>query len=115
VIRGDEAMLRLKNAESRLKATKEDLKNQRQLLESAQKTSSKHESSLNMMISLAVAHVAAIFKNHLLDLNIELLRQDFTMDDVKHETLVSTAFDDAQDFVSLYDSASLDNDNLKAL
>jgi hypothetical protein len=65
VIRADEAMLRLKNAESRLKADEEDLKNQRQLLESAQKTSSKRENSFNMMISLVVAHAAALFKNHL--------------------------------------------------
>jgi hypothetical protein len=38
VIRADEAMLRLKNAESWIKAAEEDLNNQRQLLESAQKT-----------------------------------------------------------------------------
>jgi hypothetical protein len=35
VIHADEAMLRLKNAESQLKVVEEDLKNQRQLLESA--------------------------------------------------------------------------------
>jgi hypothetical protein len=35
VICADEAVLRLKNAESRLEVAKEDLKNQRQLLESA--------------------------------------------------------------------------------
>jgi hypothetical protein len=35
VIHADEAMLQLKNAESRLKAAEEDLNNQRQLLESA--------------------------------------------------------------------------------
>jgi hypothetical protein len=77
VICADEAMLRLKNAESRLKAAEEDLKNQRQLLESARKVSSKHESSFNMMISSAVAHATALFKNHLPDLNMELLRQEF--------------------------------------
>jgi hypothetical protein len=119
VIQADEAMLQLKNTESRLKATEEDLKNQRQLLESAQKTPSKRESSFNMMISSAVAHAAALFKNHLPDLNLELLCQDFTVDDVKRETLVSSAFDAAQDFVSSYDFASLvesdDNDNPKAL
>jgi hypothetical protein len=82
VIRADEAMLRLKNAESQLEATEEDLKNQKQLLESAQKTSSKREDSFNMMISSAVAHAAALFKNHLPDLNMELLCQDFTVDDV---------------------------------
>jgi chromosome segregation ATPase len=119
VIRADETMLWLKNAKSWLKAAEEDLKNQRQMLELAQKTLSKCKSSFNMMISSAVAHAAVLFKNHLPGLNIELLRQDFTMDDVEHKTLVSSAFDAAQDFVSSYDSASLaesdDNDTPKAL
>jgi chromosome segregation ATPase len=119
VIRADEAMLRLKNAESRLKVVEEDLKNQRQLLESAQKTSSKRESSFIMMISSAVAHAAALFKNHLPDLNMELLRQDITVYDAERETLVSSAFDVAQYFISSYDFASLvesdDNDSPKAL
>jgi hypothetical protein len=107
VIRVDKAMLQLKNADSRLKATKEDLKNQRQLLKSTQKTLSKHESFFNMMIFLAVTYVATLFKNHLPYLNTELLRQDFTIDDVEREALVSSAFDVAQDFVSSYDFASL--------
>jgi hypothetical protein len=119
VFRADEAMLRLKNTESQLKVVEEDLKNQSQLLELAQKTLSTRESSFNMMISSAVAHAAALFKNHLPGLNMELLRQDFTVDDAERETLVSSAFDAAQDFVFSYDSASLaesdDNDNLKAL
>jgi hypothetical protein len=92
VIRADEAMLRLKNAESQLKAAEEDLKKQRQLLELAQKTTSKRESSLNMIISLAVEHDAALFKTHLIGLNMELLRQDFTVDDAKRESLVSSVF-----------------------
>jgi hypothetical protein len=103
VFYADEAMLRLKNAESRLKAAEEDLKNQMQLLESAQKTSSKRESSFNMMISSVVAHATTLFKNHLPGLILELLRQDFTVDDAECETLVSSAFDVAQDFVSSYD------------
>jgi hypothetical protein len=88
-------------------------------LESSWKTSFKRESSFNMMISSTVAHAVALFKNHLLDLNMELLRQDFTMNDVKRETLVSNAFDAAQDFVSSYYFTSLavsdDNDSPKAL
>jgi hypothetical protein len=72
-----------------------------------------------MMISSAVAHAASLFKNHLPDLNMELLCQDFTMDDAERETLVSTAFDAAQDFVSSYNFASLaesnDNDDPKTL
>jgi hypothetical protein len=119
VIHVDETILRLKNAESRVKIAEEDLKNQRQLLELARKTSTKHESSFNMMISSAVAHAAALFKNHLPDLNMELLRQDFMVDDAECETLVSSAFDATQDFVSSYDFTSLaepyDNDSPKAL
>jgi uncharacterized tellurite resistance protein B-like protein len=72
-----------------------------------------------MMISSVVAHATALFKNHLPDLNLELLRQNFTVDDAERETLVSSAFDAAQDFVSLYDFASLaesnDNDSPKVL
>jgi hypothetical protein len=112
-------VLQLKNAESRVKAVEEDLKNQSQLLESTRKTSSKRENSFNMMISSTVVHIAALFKNHLPDLNVELLRQDFSMDDTERETLVSNAFDTAQDFVSSYDFTSLaesdDNDSPKAL
>jgi hypothetical protein len=119
VICVNKAMLWLKNAESRLKAAKEDLRNQRQLLESTQKFLSKRECSFNMMFSSTVAHAAALFKNLLPGLNMELLRQDFTVDDAERETLVSSVFDAAQDFVSSYDSASLaesdDNDNPKAL
>jgi hypothetical protein len=114
VIRANEAMPQLKNAESQLRATEEDLKNQMQLLESAQKTSSKRESSFNMIISSVVAPAAVLFKNHLPGLNMEFLRQDFTVDDAERETLVSSIFDDAQDFISSYDFASLaesdDND-----
>jgi hypothetical protein len=119
VIHTDEVVLRLKTVESRLESTEEDLKKQKQLLDLAQKTMSKREDSFNMMISSVVAYAAALFKNHLPDLNMELLRQDFTMDDVEHETLVSSAFDVAQDFVSSYYFTSLveadDNDSPKAL
>jgi hypothetical protein len=119
VIRADEVVLQLKNVERRLEAAEEDLKNQRQLLESARKTSSKREKSFNMMISSAVAYAAALFKNHHPDLNVELLHQDFTMDDAERETLVSNVFNAAQDFVSSYDFTSLsesdDNDSPKDL
>jgi chromosome segregation ATPase len=70
VIRADEALLQVKNAESWLKAAEEDLKNQRQLLESAQKTSSMRENSFYMMISSVVAHAVTLFKNHLPGLNM---------------------------------------------
>jgi hypothetical protein len=72
-----------------------------------------------MMISSVAADAAALFKNYLPDLNMELLHQDLTVDDAERETLVSSTFDAAQDFVSSYDFASLaefyDNDSPKAL
>jgi hypothetical protein len=71
------------------------------------------------MISSAVAHAMVLFKNHLPALNLELLRQDFTMNDAERKTLVSSAFNAAQDFISSYDFSSLtesdDNDSPKAL
>jgi hypothetical protein len=79
----------------------------------------KREGSAKIMISSAVTHTAALFKNHLPDLNMEILHQDFTVDDAEREALVSNVFDTAQDFVSSYDFTSLvesdDNDRLKGL
>jgi hypothetical protein len=75
------------------------------------------KNSFNMMIYTAVAHAAALFRNHLPGLILELLYHDFVVDDAKCETLVSSAFDAAQDFVSSYDYTSLaesdDNDSPK--
>jgi hypothetical protein len=102
-----------------LKTVEADLKAKGLLLESAQQALAKCKGSANMMISSAVAHTAALFKNHLPDLNVEILPQDFTVDDVEREALVSSAFDAAQDFVSSYDFTSLvesdDNDSPKGL
>jgi hypothetical protein len=102
-----------------LKIVEADRKAKGLLLETTQQALAKREGSTNMMISSAVAHTAALFKNHLPDLNVEILRQDFTVDDSEREALVSSAFDTAQDFVSLYDFTSLvesdDNDSPKGL
>jgi hypothetical protein len=72
-----------------------------------------------MLISSAVTHAAVLFKNHLPDLNMEFLHQDITVDDAERKTLVSNAFDAAQNFISSYDFTSLaesdDNNNPKAL
>jgi hypothetical protein len=102
-----------------LKTVEADLKAKGLLLESTQQVMAKREGSANIMISSAVARTAALFKNHLPDLNMEILRQDFTVDDAEREALVSSAFDAAQDFVSSYDFTSLfksdDNDSPKGL
>jgi hypothetical protein len=100
-----------------LKIVEADLKAKGLLLESTQQVLAKREGSTNMMISSVVAHTTALFKNHLPDLNMEILRQDFTVDDSEREALVSSVFDAAQDFVSSYDFTSLvefdDNDSPK--
>jgi hypothetical protein len=102
-----------------LKIVEADLKAKGLLLESTQQTLAKRDGSANMMISSAVTHTAALFKNHLPDLNVEILRQDFTVDDTERETLVSSVFDATQDFVSSYDFTSLvesdDNDSPRGL
>jgi hypothetical protein len=102
-----------------LKIVEADLKTKGLLLESTQQALAKREGSTNMMISSAIAHTAALFKNHLPDLNVEILRQDFTVDDSEREALVSSVFDAAQDFVSSYDFTSLvesdDNDSPNGL
>jgi uncharacterized tellurite resistance protein B-like protein len=50
---------------------------------------------------------------------VEILHQDFTVDDSEREALVSSAFDAAQDFISSYDFTSLvefdENDSPKGL
>jgi hypothetical protein len=102
-----------------LETVEADLKAKGLLLESAQQALAKREGSVNIMISSVVAHSVALFKNHLPNLNMEILRQDFTVDDAEREALVSSVFDAAQDFVSSYDFTSLvesdDNDSPKGL
>jgi hypothetical protein len=102
-----------------LETVEVDLKTKRSLLESTQQALAKREWFANIMISSAVAHTAALFKNHLPDLNMEIIRQHFTVDEAEREALVSSAFDAAQDFVSSYDFTSLvesdDNDSPKGL
>jgi hypothetical protein len=57
----------------------------------------------------------ALLKSHLPDLDAELLRKDFAVDEVDHEALASGAYDAAHEFASSYDFSSLaefeDNDS----
>jgi hypothetical protein len=66
-----------------------------------------------------VANDVALMKNHLPDLDMEILHKGFTVDDVERETLVNNTYDAAHNFVSLYDLSSLvesdDNTSLRAL
>jgi hypothetical protein len=59
----------------------------------------------------------ALLKSHLPDLDVELLRKDFTVDEVEREVLTNGAYDAAHEFTSSYDFSSLaeseDNDSLR--
>jgi hypothetical protein len=72
------------------------------MLDLAQHALSKRELS-----SSVVAKVVALMKNHLPDLDVEILRRDFIVDDAEQEILVNSAYNAAHDFVSLYDFSSL--------
>jgi hypothetical protein len=101
VIQEQEAKMLLMKAEEMLMATKEEKMTQGQLLESARQALSKREVSSSMVIALA------LFKSNLPDLDMEILRKDFTIDDVEREALASSAYDAVHDFVSLYDFLAL--------
>jgi lipoate synthase len=50
-----------------------------------------------VVISLTVASAVALMKNHLPDLDVEILHKDFTVDDAEQEILVNSAYDAAHD------------------
>jgi hypothetical protein len=88
---------RLAMANAKLNAAEDKMKTQGQLLDLAQQVLSKRELS-----SSAVGNVVALMKNHLPDLDMEILHMDFTVDDAEREALVNNAYDATHDFVSLY-------------
>jgi hypothetical protein len=66
------------------------------------------------VISSVVVHVVALVKNHMLDIDTEILRRNFTINEVERDALVDSVYDTAQYFVSLYDFsvlAKLDDNN----
>jgi hypothetical protein len=79
------------------------MKTQGLLLDSAQQTLSKREFSSSAVISLAMANAMALMKNHMPEFDIEILRKNFTVDDMEWAALVDSAYDTAQHFLSLYD------------
>jgi hypothetical protein len=89
-------------ANDKLKDTKEKMKTQGQLLDSAQQALSKRELS-----SSVVANAVVLIKNHLSDLDMEILCKVFTVDDAEQEILVNSAYDAAHDFISLHDFSSV--------
>jgi hypothetical protein len=60
-----------------------------------------------MMILRAVANAMVLLKSHLPDLDVELLRKDFTLDEAECEALTSGAYDASHEFASSYDFSKL--------
>jgi hypothetical protein len=60
--------------------------------------------SSSIVISSVVAHEVALVKSYILDLDLELLRKDYSFeDDEERDTLIDNVFETAQYFVSQYD------------
>jgi hypothetical protein len=83
VIREQQAKIQVAMVEEKLKAAEEKMKTQEQSLDSAWQALSKRELSSSMVISSAVANAVELFKNHLPNLDMEILRKDFTIDDAE--------------------------------
>jgi hypothetical protein len=49
----------------------------------------------------------SLMKNHLPDLDMEILHKDFTVDDAEQEALVNSAYDATHDVVCLYNFSNL--------
>jgi hypothetical protein len=81
----------------------------------ARQALSKREDSSVLMISMAVNNPVALLKSHLPDLDVELLRKDFTVDKAECEVLINGAYNTAHEFALSYDFSSLaeseDNDS----
>jgi hypothetical protein len=68
---------------------------------------SKREFSSSAVIFSAVANAMALLKNHMPELDTEILQKDFTVDDAGQEALVESVYDTTQYFLSLYDFSVL--------
>jgi hypothetical protein len=60
-----------------------------------------------MVISTTVANAMTLMKNQMAEFDAEILRKDFTDDDVERAALVDSTYDTSQHFVSLYDFSAL--------
>jgi hypothetical protein len=111
----EQAEAKLADAEKRLAVGQGKKKDQGLLLETARQALSKREDSSVPMISTVVANAMALLKSYLSDLDVELLRKDFVVDEEKHEALTSGAYDSAHEFTLSYDLSTLvkskDNDS----
>jgi tryptophan 2,3-dioxygenase len=103
----EQAEAKLADLEKKIEVVEGEKKDQGLLLETAQQALSKREDSSILMILMVVDNAMALLKSHLPDLDVELLRKDFTVDEVDREALTIGAYDAAHEFASSYDFSSL--------
>jgi hypothetical protein len=103
----DQAEVKLADAEKRLTDAEGEKKDKGLLLEMVRQALSKREDCSILMISIVVANAMALLKSHLSDLDVKLLRKDFTVDEAEREVLTNDAYDATHDFTSSYDFSSL--------
>jgi hypothetical protein len=111
----EQAEAKLVDAEKRLAVAEGKKKDQGLLLEMARQALSKREDSSVLMISTIVTNAMALLESLLPDLDVELLRKDFAVDETEHEALTNGAYDATHEFASSYGFSSLaeseDNDS----
>jgi hypothetical protein len=67
----------------------------------------KREDSSIQMILTALANAMTLLKSHLPDLDVELLRIDFTIDESECDPLTNSEYHAAHEFASSYNFSSL--------
>jgi hypothetical protein len=111
----EQAETKLADLENKIEVVEGEKKDQWLLLEMARQALSKCEDSSILMISMTVANAMVLLKNNLPDLDVELLRKVFVVDEADCDVLTSDAYDVAHEFASSYDFSSLaeseDNDS----
>jgi chromosome segregation ATPase len=111
----EQAEAKLAEVEKKPAAVGGEKKDQGLLLESTRLALSNHEDSFVQMISTTMANAMALLKSHLPNLDVELRRKDFMVDEAECKVLTSGAYDATHEFASSYDFSSLaeseDNDS----
>jgi hypothetical protein len=77
----EQADAKLADLEKKIKVVQGEKKDQGLLLEMAWQALSKSEDSSILMILMAVANAMMLLKSHLPNLDVELLRKDFAVDE----------------------------------
>jgi hypothetical protein len=93
-------VIRERETQIKLQILGDEKKFQEQQLEYAHKALSKRGFSSSAVISLTVAQAMALVKNHMANFDAEIIRRDFSINEVERDALVDSVYDTTQYFVS---------------